>query len=153
MLRDCRSIRIERFASALFRILDERLGFALPAAFSELPVDFSDLLEDMLSGGLYGVNDINRAHSSTITLDAVASQKKGKRSAGPLASVFLPLKSMERKFPYLKRRPWLLPAAWVQRVGLYLFSKRSGAGQVDPTESVRIGNERVKLLKKYGIVD
>ena len=148
--QSCERVRIARFAAALFRISQKQLGFAMAAAFADIEVDESDLLEDILTGGLYGVNDVNRAHSATITLDAVAKQKQGRRSTGPLASVFLPLDSMKGKFPYLKKYPWLLPAAWVQRVGRYLL-RRSKA--VDPAASVRIGGERVRLLKEYGILD
>ena len=146
----CESIHIERFAAAVFRITERHLGFIMPEAFADLDVDESDLLEDILTGGLYGVNDINRAHSATITLDAVAKQRQGRKSTGPLASVFLPLKSMAGKYPYLKKYPWLLPAAWVQRVGGYLLR---GGARVDPAASVRIGGERVELLREYGIIE
>ena len=148
--RSCDSVRVSRFVSALLRITQRRLGFEMPTAFSDLDVDEQDLLEDILSGGLYGVKDINRAHSSTITLDAVAKQKKGRRRSGALASVFLPLADMQGKFPYLKSYPWLLPVAWVQRVGKYLHREH---GKSDPGESIRIGEERIRLLKEYGIVN
>ena len=146
----CESVRIERFSAAVFQIAARHLGFSMPKVFSDIDVDEKDLLEDVLSGGLYGVNDINRVHSSTITLDAVAKQKQGRRRGGALASVFLPLQSMKVKFPYLNQYPWLLPFAWGQRVGQYLLRRDS---KVDPGASVRIGSERVRLLKEYGIID
>lgn len=148
--RSCERIRIGRFAAAVFRITERQLGFGMPAVFADLDVDENDLLADILTGGLYGVNDVNRAHSANITLDAVAKQKQGRRSAGPLASVFLPLGSMAGKYPYLKKYPWLLPAAWVQRVGRYLLRR---GRSVDPAASVRIGGERVALLREYGIIE
>ena len=147
---NCEKARVGLFAAAVFRITERYLGFAQPEVFSGYSVDETDLLKDILTGGLYGVEDINRAHSATITLDAVGAQRQGKKSAGVLASVFLPLKSMAVKYPYLKKYPWLLPAAWVQRVGGYLL--RHGK-KVRPSESVRIGTERVALLKKYGIIE
>ncbi len=148
----CEEIRIMYFTSAIYRIGEKHLDFTVPKIFCDIEVDESDLLEDILTGGIYGVEDINRAHSSTLTLDAVASQKKGKRSVGPLHSVFLPLNDMKGKYPYLERCPVLLPFAWGQRVIRYL-----GQGGQDsrkkPGETLKIGQERIKLLKKYGIID
>ena len=148
--RSCDSIRMSGFAASVFRIGANYLGFEMPVVFSDIDVDEKDMLRDMLSGGIYGAIEQNRQHSATITLDAVASQKQGRTSSGLLASVFLPLKSMEEKYPYLKKHPWLLPAAWVQRIGHYVLGSNSDA---DPAESIKIGNQRVALLREYGIID
>ena len=43
-----------------------------------------------------------------------------------------------------------IDAAWVRRVGDYLLHRGKSA---DPAESVRIGNERVALLRAYGIIE
>lgn len=147
----CDDLSITRFAAAIFRIGEKHLGFEMPPAFADIDVDPEPLLLDMLSGGLYGVEDINRAHSSTMTLEAVASHKKGRRSRGALHSVFLPRRELEGRYPYLKKYGWLLPAAWVQRGWRYLTDRNSGL--VSPAESLRIGRERVELLRKYGIID
>ena len=146
----CEKTRISLFAAAVFRIAQSYLGFFMPAVFEAVSVDETDLLNDILTGGLYGVEDINRAHSATITLDAVLSQRVGKKSSGLLAAAFPPLRSMEEKYSYLKNHPWLLPMAWVQRTGNYLFRHKK---KTDPTESLRIGRERVALLKEYGIIE
>ncbi len=148
--QSCEGIRIERFAAGIYRITEKHLGFSMPEVFADTAVDESDLLTDILTGGLYGVNDINRAHSATITLDAVARQKQGKKSTGLLASVFLPLDSMRGKYPYLNKHPWLLPVAWAQRVGRYMLSRDK---RTDPAASARIGKERIILLREYGIID
>ena len=157
--RSCEKVRMAGFAAGVFRIASRHLGFAMPGAFADLEVDETDMLRDMLSGGIYGAIEENRLHSATITLDAVASQKRGRRKAGalgsmlvPMRSIFLPLKSMQEKYSYLKKHPWLLPAAWVQRVALYL-QRSSSETSVDAAESLRIGNRRVELLREYGIID
>ena len=148
----CETLHIAVFSAGLFRIAERRLGYAMPAAFAELEVDERDLLEDVLSGGLYGVEDINRAHSSTITLEAVSADRKGKRRKGAFHAIFLPLKSMKGNYPYLRKYPWLLPWAWLQRIWRYLTRKQR-TDSVHPTRSIRIANERVGLLKEYGIIE
>lgn len=152
ILESCQSIRIDRFAAAIFRIAQRYLGFEMPAAFSGIHVDESDLLEDMLSGGLYGAADPDRLHSSTLTLDAVAASKSGKRRGGVLRSVFLPLRSLTGRYPYLRHYPVLLPVAWGQRIWGYLTEKKD-RHSVHPSQSVRIGNARIALLREYGIID
>ena len=150
IFENCELAHIEYLTAGIYRILERYLGFPVTDAFADLEVEGSDLLTDILTGGLYGMDDINRAHSSTITLDAVAKQKRGKKGAGLFAAVFLPLSSMNGKYPYLRKYPWLLPVAWTQRVAQYLTHREKS---VDPTESIRIGNQRLKLLQKYEIIE
>ena len=53
----CRELRADRFASAIFRIGAKYLGLAMPAAWEDTDVDEVPLLEDILTGGLYGIAD------------------------------------------------------------------------------------------------
>jgi len=152
ILSACHSVRIDRFSAAMFRIAQRYLGFDMPPSFAGIEADETDLLEDILTGGLYGTADIDRLHSSTLTLDAVAADRTGKRRGGVLRSVFLPLRSMSGHFPYLRRYPVLLPVAWGQRAWGYLTRKKGGQS-VHPAQSIRIGKARIALLRKYGIID
>lgn len=147
----CEQLHLETFAAALFRIAEKHLGFPMLPAFADLAVDESDLLADMLSGGLYGVTDIDRAHSSTMTLDAVSAERRGTKSKGALHSLFLPLNSMQGHYPYLTKYPWLLPVAWIQRIWRYLTKK--SAAPVSPLRSIQIAKERITLLREYGIIE
>ena len=151
VLRECEGLHVERFAAALFAIGKEKLDLEIGRDMGFPEVETGPLLFDILSGGLYGVNDINRAHSSTLTLEAAAAERLGRRRKGASASVFLPRKMLEGRFPYLRKHPWLLPLAWAQRAWGYLKKRRSGG--VQPSESLRIGKERIELMKKYGLID
>lgn len=148
----CEELRIAVFAAALFRICERQLGFSMPEAFAGIETDESDLLEDILSGGLYGVNDLDRAHSSTITLEAAAAGRSGRKSLGALRSLFPRAKDLESRYPYLQEKPWLLPAAWTQRAFRYL-TKKYHAAPVSPAKSVQIGRRRTELFRKYGLID
>lgn len=143
----CEQIHISLFAAAIFRVGERHLGFFVPEAFHDLDPDELPLLEDCLSGGLYGANDPDRLHSSTITLEAVAAQKHGHRRLGAIHSVFLPAASLSGRYPYLQKRPWLLPAAWAQRVWTYVTREKA-----NPWKSIQIGKERIALLKQYQIL-
>ena len=110
------------------------------------------LLEDRLTGGLMGNNSLNRMHSSNITLGAVATKGGRHHSlAGLRQSLFPPLKYMEGEFGYVKRMPFLLPLGWLHRIYIYMTnvmrSKRLSA-----VSTLKIGQERLALLKRYGII-
>ena len=154
---DCtKQIRAERFAATLFRIGEEYLGFSpekahYPADWQALAGEPEKMLEDLLGAGIYGSADMSRQHSSTITLNAVADSHRGKRGGSILKTVFPPAKALEGNYPYLKKSAALLPIAWAQR--LIKYGRESGTADNRATESVRVGRERVALLRQYGILD
>lgn len=149
ILTACQKLRIDQFAAALFAIGERYLDLAAPSVFAGYGGDVEPLLEDILSGGIYGAEDVDRAHSSTLTLDAVAADRTGRRRGGALRSVFLPAKALSGRYPYLRTKPWLLPVAWTSRIWGYLAGRKA----VKPTETLRIGRDRIALLKQYGIID
>ena len=158
IVKNCREIRAELFAAALFKIGEKYLSFdadkaCYPAVWRELDVDESAMLNDLLDSGIYGGANMSRKHSSNITLNAVSAQKQGKKSGNHvLKTVFPPAKALEGRFPYLKEHPYLLPVAWANRLMRYQKELHQTAGN-DAAESIRIGNERIELMKQYGIID
>ena len=149
LLENCRAIRAERFAAAVFRIGQNHLALGeVPGIFRDIPAEEEPMLLDLLNAGIYGGATMSRRHSSNITLDAVAG-KNGGRQNSLLVSLFPPAKKLEGRYPYLKERPWLLPAAWASRIGSYLKESPSGNSAA---EALKIGNDRVELLKFYHIL-
>ena len=152
VLRDCGEIRAERFAGAVFRIGENYLDVAAPEIFRALDVDEMPLLSDLLEGGLYGDASLSRKHSSNITLEAVAAQKQGKRSRSAMgASVFPSASKLAGKYPYLKKHSWLLPVAWGQRLWSYARETRKNENS-SAGDALKIGSERVELLRQYDII-
>jgi len=151
-------------------------------------IDAGPLLEDILASGVHGNSSLQRLHSSNITLKAIAQDKQSNEARNSSSnkstsfistafhSAFLPLKSMSGRYPYLKKAPFLLPFAWIQRLCRYLkeqitagnmassVSGRASSGSdgqhkqseskktSTTAESIRLGRSRVELLKKYGII-
>ena len=148
----CESVHAATFAAAAFRIAKDYLGieFDLPAPWSDA-VDAEPLLHDSLCGGVYGSNDLTRLHSSTVTLNAVKASRTGEKSS-VLRTVFPKREYLERRYPYLKKRPYLLPVAWAQRLAHYASEKQSGADS-SASGSIKLGKERIELMKRYGIMN
>lgn len=157
LLEKCREIHADVFTASLFDIGKKELSFdpekaCYPEIWSSIEADGSDLLEDLLEGGVFGDSSMSRKHSSNITLQAVTEDKKGKKAGASLIqSLFPDRKYMERTYTYLKKYPFLLPAAWASRIRNYLKESKNMSGN-DAMESIEIGNHRVDLMKKYKII-
>lgn len=148
----CASVHAATFAAAAFRIARDYLGieFDLPAPW-DASIDVEPLLHDTLCGGVYGSNDLTRLHSSTVTLNAVKASRTGEKSS-VLRTVFPKREYLERRYPYLKKRPYLLPVAWVQRLAHYAGEKKTGADS-SASGSIKLAKERIELMKRYDIMD
>lgn len=158
VMSHCTSLRAQRFAAAIFAIGEKYLTFSpekacYPESWKALNADPDPLLDDLLRGGIYGSADPSRVHSCNMTLNAVEADKKGKRhSHNLLRTVFPGAKQLEGRFPWLKKNPWLLPAAWCIRIVGY-----AGESIREPASSaadvIRVGSQRVELLRQYDIID
>lgn len=148
----CESVHAATFAAAAFRIARAYLGidFDLPTPW-DASIDVEPLLHDTLCGGVYGSNDLTRLHSSTVTLNAVKASRTGEKSS-VLRTVFPKREYLERRYPYLKKRPYLLPVAWVQRLAHYASEKQSGTDN-SASGSIKLAKERIELMKRYDIMD
>ena len=147
----CERVHAATFARAAFCIARDGLGiaFALPAPW-DTAIDTEPLLHDTLCGGVYGSNDYTRLHSSTVTINAVKASRTGERS-GVLRTVFPKRAYLERRYPYLQKRPYLLPAAWLARMVHYAAEKRTGADN-SAAGSIRLARERIALMRYYDIL-
>lgn len=148
----CASVHAATFATAAFKIARGYLGikFDLPAP-REASIDVEPLLHDTLCGGVYGSNDYTRLHSSTVTLNAVKASRVGKKSS-VLSSIFPKKEYFERRYQYLKKHPYLLPVAWIQRIVHYAGEKRTSMDN-SAAGSIKLAKERIELMKMYDIID
>lgn len=154
---NCCQIHAEVFAAAIFRIGEKYLIFdpekaAYPKEFRSISVDETDMLQDLLSAGIYGSANKSRVHSSSVTLDAFSSEQQGRKGRGSLRStLFPPVKSLEYRYPYLEKHPILLPVAWTSRICSYLRETKQTSDN-SAKESLKMGNQRIALLRKYRMI-
>ncbi len=116
-------------------------------------VDFEPMLEDVMEGGLYGTATKSRVHSAAMTTSAAARQHSS-RAKALLYAVFRPRRVLKEKYRYLEKAPYLLPVAWLERLLRYCRELLRGDRRTNsPLDSIRVGSERIRLLKKYRIID
>ena len=152
IVRACANAHMGDFPTALFGIAGQYLGIhaAVPQEWRK-KVDLLPLLHDMLSGGLMGNIDANRIHSSNITLGAVAAKGRHRSLAGIFQSLFPSASYIKKMFPYVSRYPFLLPIGWLHRIFNYMVSSKRDE-RLDALTTLKIGKERVELLRKYGVI-
>ena len=148
----CASVHAATFAAAAFKIARGYLSieFNLSAPW-EASIDVEPMLHDTLCGGVYGSNDYTRLHSSTVTLNAVKASRTGEKSS-VLSSIFPKKEYLERRYPYLKKHPYLLPVAWIQRIAHYAGEKQTSTDN-SAAGSIKLAKERIELMKMYDIID
>ncbi|MGN0976032.1 MAG: nucleotidyltransferase family protein [Gemmiger sp.] len=156
LLEQCRALDAADFAAAIFRIGVEELGFDIekacyPSCWRAIPVETAPMLQDVLTGGVYGKAQESRLHSSTMTVNAVEAARNN-RTSSVLQSVFPSVRQMEGRFPYLKKYPVLLPVAWGQRIARYGREVSRSEGKENAAASVGIGRQRIELLRLYKII-
>ena len=156
LLGYCREIHGEFFAAALFQIGQKYLVFdeekaCFPEEWRTIKVDESMLLRDILDAGVYGYEGMERRHSSNLTLNEVGRQWYGKKRIPILRTIFPSLKSMEKSFAFLKKYPFLLPAAWLIRILRYRKEIRENDHE-NVMAALKTGNNRIRLMKKYRII-
>ena len=152
LIEQCDTVRIRKFAAAVLCIArhDLQIEFSVPEELECAPDYSQPMLKDILCGGIYGSADTDRQHSVTMTLNAVKSAKNETKYS-VWQSVFPSRETMENQYPYVKKRPFLLPAAWIQRI--FTYAVRNKSGETHAVQSLSIGKERIELLRHYGILD
>lgn len=143
--RKIKTMKLERYWGGIVDIAQKYFQLELKG-FKRY--DGSALLLDLFDSGIYGSSSLARRQSSNMTLTAA---KRGKKStfASLWRSLFPGKAYLKSKYSYLKEHPWMLPKAWAQRFKGYLRAQKRKAAQ---QKSIKIGMQRVELLKKYGLI-
>lgn len=152
----CRQIHAETFVEAILKIAQNHLGVVLdtacwPAQWQQATIDESALLEDLLTSGIFGYTSQSRVHSSNMTLDAVADSLHGSTTKYSLRTSLFPSRNyLEKRYQYLKKYPILLPVAWCSRIIAY--GKKAMSPKNNAADALRIGKDRIDLLRQYKII-
>ena len=142
----CRLVRADGFFNACLLIGEKSFGLDLsPYDFINRDMDIEPLMEDILTGGIYGGETEDRVHSAEITLRAYASSLDNKKNK-LLSAVFLPYGKMRTKYSYVDGRPYLLPVAYGDRILGYLSKRHNVKSTID------MGLSRRKMFEYYGII-
>lgn len=145
--RQTACVRADVFAACVFQIAREHLGMELKDAWDcEGETSCEKMLEDMMSGGIYGTADRSRLHSASLTFRTVET---GSMSLS--GTIFPPRKMLLRAYPELEKKPFLLPVIWCKRLIKYRREVKSRSDS-KATESIKIAQKRKEMLHYYHII-
>ena len=158
---NCMALQAHYFAAAIFKIGKKYLTFdpekaGYPPIWQQIAVDEIPLLEDLLAGGLYGAASAGRCHSSHMTLEAMHHYKNSNRLnhfSGWIKMAFPSAGQLGNRYPWIRTKPWLLPAAWCQRWWRYLLTKNISTKVTDGLSAARIGRHRIALMQYYRLIE
>ena len=156
LIEQCVAVRAVGFTRAVFQIGRQYLEMdvqkaCLPALLLGEEDAAELLLDDLFDGGVFGTANLSRHHSATVTHNAVTADRTGEKPT-LRKSLFPPRAQMQGQYPYVERSPLLLPVAWGARLVRY-GAEVLRRDDSDAAETLRIGCERVELLRKLDIMD
>ncbi len=115
LVPELEQLSLTKFANTALTAVEQ--WFGVESCLPLTPVDgevMADFLDFTLAGGIYGYT--NRDISLVFLKQQDAGKPGISRWRTVLSRMFPPLKSMENRYPYLQRHPWLLPVAWIHRL-------------------------------------
>lgn len=152
LLRQTECVRADVFTASVFQIATAYLGLELPNAptLADDEINCEAMLSDILCAGVYGTADKSRRHSASLTFRAVERGKRG-RLRGLLAAAFPSRRALQRTYPELEKRPFLLPVVWCKRLAKYRAEVRQQADS-STSETIQIAESRTAMLHYYKIL-
>lgn len=96
-------------------------------------------------------NAVAHCYAVSVTLNAVKASRTGEKSS-VLRSVFPKREYLQSRYPYLKKRPYLLPVAWAQRIAHYTAETQSDS-ENSASGSLKLAKERIELMRQYDVID
>ena len=118
---------------------------------NEYFIDIDDLIEEIIDAGIYGSSSLSRKNTAIMSLEAIAGESTSRKAN--LKAIFPNVDMIKGRYEYLKKYPMLLPIAWGQRIFDYVKDKGSiKEVKMAADKTMEIGNKRIELLKKYGII-
>ena len=115
--------------------------------FKGIEPDPSEMLTDMLDAGIFGGTSIERMHSANITLESARIQGVPGRLRGIMRALFPGRAYMEQRYPSVKGKRWLMPAAYIRRFADYVSSRKMRKEADSGEDSAfKIGMQRARLL-------
>jgi hypothetical protein len=150
---ELKRLNLMKFTSSVMWICKEKLGLSLSnkTEFSEVSADKSGamLLYDIMDAGVFGKSSGERQRSAAITLRAFDSETTPEGWFERFRrAVFIRADELRPPFEYAKARKFLLPAAWIHRLVLYILQKKMS----DAAGGMRVADERITLLRSLDMM-
>lgn len=142
---ELQKLNLADFANVALTAVERWFGVKSPLTLRAVPEDvIDDFLEFTLSGGVYGY--AGRDKSIVFLKQQNRNDAKISKFKTLMFHAFPPARSLKNRYPYLQKHPWLLPAAWINRLA---DSRKEWGRFAANTKGILTANEEdAKKLKK-----
>lgn len=147
-----------KFAHYLFAICIEFLGMdkaILEGRNMPMGNEFYEFMIDLFNGGVMYEDKSDSWQILGMMTPYFTGEKSGSKGkvGRKLAVIFPRVKDIQEYYPYLKKYPFLLPVAWVQKVVKYFRNYRTRSKQwYSASEKLNVAEHRIDLMDKLGLL-
>jgi len=143
----CRAYNLTDFLSAIILISNKYFCLNIDDISAECfkkDIDYRELLDDILSGGVYGSSDEDEIRANNLIFKEYLNSINAE-NVNYLNILFPSANKMKSKYKYVEKHPVLLPVSYVNRIIDYTKSNNI-------SKTIDNKNKRKELLKKYNII-
>lgn len=147
-----------KFTHYLFAICIEFLGMdkaILEGRNMPMGNEFYEFMIDLFNGGVMYEDKSDSWQILGMMTPYFTGEKSGSKGkvGRKLAVIFPRVKDIQEYYPYLKKYPFLLPVAWVQKVVKYFRNYRTRSKQwYSASEKLNVAEHRIDLMDKLGLL-
>lgn len=128
-----------------------------PSWFTMEDIHGEALLEDIIKAGSFGINDSDQMKACIMTLQAVMADRNSRLEKYNkhllLKTLFPERESIISKYAYCRKKPILIPLAWIHRIITYAIQSKNPVQMLRKARrSLVIGRKRINVLKEYKII-
>lgn len=140
--RELEKLNLTDFAAVALSAVECWFRVANPMPLKKISEEvLEDFTEFTITGGVYGY--VGRDQGEMFLKQQNRNEENVSRLKTLLHHAFPPVEVLVNKYAYLERRPWLLPAAWSQR----LIDKRKEWGRFADNAKQIMAADEEKVLK------
>lgn len=147
-----------KFAHYLFAICIEFLGMdkaILEGRKMSMGNEFYEFMLDLFNGGVMYEDKSDSWQILGMMTPYFTGEKGGAKGkfGRKLAVIFPRVKDIQEYYPYLRKYPFLLPVAWVQKATKYLINYRNQSNNwYSASEKLNVAEHRIDLMDKLGLL-
>lgn len=152
MYETLKELKVIAFYSDMVHIGNMYLGFQMKAPLE--PRCPEELLENMIESGTFGTrNEAEKMAANAMRqVSGVHSKDKTGNAVVMVGRIIFPsMEYMKFQAPFLEKKPWMLPIAWVKRWMKFLGRSKKEDG-ILAFEGMKASQRRMKMLKKYDLM-
>lgn len=143
--KELEKLQFVDFENTVLTVVEVYLGVKSPIPLKKIPDQIlEDFMDFTMEGGVFG--HINRDAGMVALKQAERNEESVSRVSTLVRRMFPSASTLESRYTYLQKKPWLLPVAWMHR--FVITRDKLGAHTKEAKSIMSVDEERVLKLKR-----